>query len=73
MEMFVRSLEAQTVRLGALDLEVEFAAGETLRTEISTKFTRDGVEAELAATGLEISAWWTDEAGDFALCLAQQA
>jgi len=31
------------------------------------------LEAELAATGLGISAWWTDEAGDFALCLAQQA
>jgi L-histidine Nalpha-methyltransferase len=73
MEMFVRSLEAQTVRLGALDLEVEFAAGETLRTEISTKFTREGVEEELAAAGLRVAAWWTDEAGDFALCLAQQA
>ena len=73
MEMFVRSLEPQTVSLGELGLSVEFDAGETLRTEISTKFTGDGVEAELAATGLEISAWWTDEAGDFALCLAQQA
>jgi L-histidine Nalpha-methyltransferase len=73
MEMFVRSLEPQTVSLGELGLSVEFDAGETLRTEISTKFTRDGVETELAATGLGISAWWTDEAGDFALCLAQQA
>jgi len=73
MEMFVRSLEPQTVSLGELGLSVEFDAGETLRTEISTKFTRDGVEAELAATGLGISAWWTDKAGDFALCLAQQA
>ena len=73
MEMFVRSLEAQTVRLGALDLEVEFAAGETVRTEISTKFTRDGVDEELGAAGLRVAAWWTDVAGDFALCLAQQA
>jgi L-histidine Nalpha-methyltransferase len=73
MEMFVRSLEAQTARLGALDLQVEFAQGERLRTEISTKFTREGVEEELAAAGLCVVAWWTDEAGDFALCLAQQA
>ena len=73
MEMFVRSLEPQTVSLGELGLSVEFDAGETLRTEISTKFTRNRVEAELAATGLGISAWWTDKAGDFALCLAQQA
>jgi L-histidine N-alpha-methyltransferase len=73
MEMFVRSLEAQSARLGALDLQVEFAQGERLRTEISTKFTREGVEEELAAAGLFVVAWWTDEAGDFALCLAQQA
>jgi L-histidine Nalpha-methyltransferase len=73
MEMFVRSLEPQTVRLGALDLQVEFAEGERLRTEISTKFTREGVEEELAAACLRVVAWWTDEAGDFALCLAQQA
>ena len=73
MEMFVRSLEAQTVRLGALDLQVEFAQGERLRTEISTKFTPEGVEEELAAAGLRVVAWWGDEAGDFALCLAQQA
>jgi L-histidine N-alpha-methyltransferase len=73
MEMYVRSLEAQTVRLAALDLSVEFAEGETLRTEISTKFTREGVEEELAAAGLRLAAWWTDEGGDFALCLAQKA
>jgi L-histidine Nalpha-methyltransferase len=73
MEMYVRSLEAQTVRLAALDLSVEFAEGETLRTEISTKFTRGGVEEELGAAGLRLAAWWTDEEGDFALGLAQKA
>ena len=72
MEMFVRSLEPQTVTLREIDLTVEFAEGETLRTEISTKFTREGVAAELAAARMEIRSWWTDEAGDFALCLAQK-
>ena len=55
-----------------LGLTVEFAQGERLRTEISTKFTRAGAEDELAAAGLHIAGWWTDEAGEFALCLAQQ-
>jgi L-histidine N-alpha-methyltransferase len=73
MEMFVRSLDAQTVTLAALGLEVAFEEGERLRTEISTKFTREGVEAELAAAGLRMEAWWTDAAADFALCLAQRA
>ncbi len=71
MEMVVRSLEAQTVTLPAIDLRVEFAEGETLRTEISTKFRREGVTRELEAAGLAVQAWWTDEAGDFALCLAR--
>jgi L-histidine Nalpha-methyltransferase len=73
MEMFVRALEPQTVHVRGLGLTVEFAEGERLRTEISTKFTREGADEELAAAGLRIAKWWTDEAGEFALCLAQQA
>ncbi len=72
MEMGVRSLVAQRVVLPAIDLTVEFEEGETLRTEISTKFRREGVERELAAAGLDVDAWWTDGAGEFALCLAQR-
>lgn len=72
MEMGVRSLVAQRIVLPAIDLTVEFEEGETLRTEISTKFRREGVERELAAAGLDVDAWWTDGAGEFALCLAQR-
>ena len=72
MEMGVRSLVAQRVALPAIDLTVEFEEGETLRTEISTKFRREGIERELAAAGLKVDAWWTDAPGDFALCLAQR-
>jgi L-histidine N-alpha-methyltransferase len=71
MEMGVSALTAQTVTLSALDLTVAFEKGETLRTEISTKFRRAGVEEELAAAGLRLDEWWTDGAGDFALCLAR--
>ena len=39
---------------------VDFAAGEEMRTEISAKFRREGVEAELAAAGLDLERWWTD-------------
>jgi L-histidine N-alpha-methyltransferase len=73
MEMVVRSLTAQTVTLRAIDLAVEFAEGETLRTEISTKFRREGVERELGGAGLDLEGWWADDAGDFALCLAQRS
>jgi L-histidine Nalpha-methyltransferase len=73
MEMGVRSLRAQRVALPAIDLTVELAAGETLRTEISTKFRREGVEDELRHAGLAMGEWWTDAPGDFALCVAQRA
>ena len=41
-----------------------------MRTEISAKFRRAGVEAELAEAGLRLERWMTDPAGDFALSLS---
>jgi L-histidine N-alpha-methyltransferase len=70
IEMRLRSQRAQTVHVRALGLDVEFATGEELRTEISAKFRRDRVEQELAAAGLHLTEWWTDPAGDFALSLS---
>jgi L-histidine N-alpha-methyltransferase len=71
IEMRLRSTRAQTVRVGALDLVVEFAAGEEMRTEISAKFTRERFEASASAAGLKIDRWWTDRDGDFVLCLVR--
>jgi L-histidine N-alpha-methyltransferase len=70
IEMRLRSLRAQTVRLGALDLDVEFAEGEELRTEISAKFRSERVLDELGDAGLFLLRWWTDEAGDFGVSLS---
>lgn len=70
IEMRLRSLDDQAVTVAGLGLTVEFAEGEDLRTEISTKFQPDDVRAELRAAGLEPLHGWTDEAGDFALWLA---
>ncbi|MGW3016876.1 L-histidine N(alpha)-methyltransferase [Streptomyces longwoodensis] len=70
IEMRLRSRTAQTVKVPALGLAVDFAAGEELRTEVSAKFRQDGVRAELAEAGLELSHWWTDTEGRFALSLS---
>ena len=70
IEMLLRSDGEQSVYVRDLDLTVQFAAGELMRTEISAKFRRAGVEAELANAGLDLAHWWTDAAGDFALSLA---
>jgi L-histidine N-alpha-methyltransferase len=70
IEMRLRSRTAQTVKVPALGLAVDFAAGEELRTEVSAKFRQDGVRAELAEAGLELAHWWTDTEGRFALSLS---
>ncbi|GGY92913.1 histidine N-alpha-methyltransferase [Streptomyces olivaceoviridis] len=70
IEMRLRSRTAQTVKVPALDLAVDFAAGEELRTEVSAKFRKEGVTGELAAAGLELTHWWTDAEGRFALSLS---
>jgi len=73
IEMRLRSLGPQGVGIRGLGLEVAFADGEEIRTEVSAKFRREGVEAELAAAGFELERWWTDAAGDFALSLSRAA
>jgi L-histidine Nalpha-methyltransferase len=70
IEMWLRAGRRQRVRVGALDLTVDFADGEEMLTEVSCKFRPDGVSAELAEAGLRRIRWWTDGAGDFGLSLA---
>jgi L-histidine N-alpha-methyltransferase len=70
IEMRLRSLTEQTVKIPALDLAVEFADGEELRTEISAKFREEGIRRELATAGLDLAHWWTDREGRFALSLS---
>jgi L-histidine N-alpha-methyltransferase len=70
IEMRLRSRTEQSVKVPALDLAVDFAAGEELRTEVSAKFRKDGVRTELSAAGLDLTHWWTDDAGRFALSLS---
>jgi L-histidine N-alpha-methyltransferase len=68
--MWLRTSTSQRVYVRALDLTVDFAAGEQMLTEVSSKFRPDGVAAELAAAGLRRTHWWTDAAGDFGLSLS---
>jgi L-histidine N-alpha-methyltransferase len=71
MDIRLRSLADQEVAIDGLDLEISFAAGEEMRTEISTKFTRERLESVYAGAGLEMCGWFTDAAGDYALSLAR--
>jgi L-histidine N-alpha-methyltransferase len=71
VDIRLRSLADQVVKVSALDMLVPFAAGEEMRTEISTKFLRPGLEGIYAEAGLELTDWWTDSDGLYALSLAR--
>jgi L-histidine N-alpha-methyltransferase len=70
IEMWLRTDTSQKVRIADLNMTVDFAAGEEMLTEVSSKFRPEGVATELAAAGLRLTHWWTDEAGDFGLSLS---
>jgi L-histidine Nalpha-methyltransferase len=71
IEMRLRANGAQRVRIDGADLEVTFADGEEIRTEISAKFTREAVERELRAAGLRLDRFFTDGSRLFGLAFAR--
>ena len=73
IEMRLRARSRQVVRLRALEMEVVFADGEEMRTEISCKFTREMVESMYADAGLRLAEWHEDRRGWFAVSLARRA
>jgi L-histidine N-alpha-methyltransferase len=73
IEMRLRAARPQRVLIGALGLHLTFAAGEELRTEISAKFTRERIEGDLAAAGMELTEQLVDPDGLFALNIARRS
>jgi len=73
IEMRLRANGAQRVRIDGASLEVTFADGEEIRTEISAKFTRAAIERELAAAGLVLDRFFTDDDQLFGLAFASPA
>lgn len=71
IEMHLVSRTDQSVRLAALDFEVEFATGESIHTENSYKYLPGQAEAVLAESGFAPIADWVDKQGWFAVCLGK--
>jgi L-histidine N-alpha-methyltransferase len=72
VDIRLRSLAEQVVDIASLGMSVSFYRGEEMRTEISTKFMREGLAGIYAESGLEMVGWWTDPQGLFALSLARR-
>lgn len=73
VDLRLRSRLPQRIALPGAGLTLELGRDEELQVEISTKFTRPGITADLMAAGLVVTDWWTDPAGDFALSLSRRA
>jgi L-histidine Nalpha-methyltransferase len=71
IEMRLRARRSLRVSVPAVDLVVDVADGEEIRTEISAKFRHDRVERELKGAGFGLDRWWTDDEERFALSLSR--
>nr|WP_255426615.1 L-histidine N(alpha)-methyltransferase [Pseudonocardia sp. C8] len=69
IEMRLRAGRDMRVRVAELDLDVGFAAGEELATEVSAKFRTEVVDAFVVAAGFEPTRRWVDPERRFALNL----
>jgi len=70
IEMHLASRIAQTVNVAALNLQVDFAEGETIHTENSYKYVPGQAEAMLEEAGFTPAKSWTDENAWFNVTLA---
>jgi L-histidine Nalpha-methyltransferase len=61
VEMHLVSREKQTVRISAAEITVPFAAGESIHTENSHKYTRSTLHELAHLAGFAEDAAWTDE------------
>ena len=73
VDIRLRSLARQVIEISSLEMSVAYGRGEEMRTEISTKFARDGLAGIYAEAGLEMVEWWSDPEDLFALSLARRS
>lgn len=71
VEMHLRAEHSCRVHLARLDLDIEFAAGETIWTESSHRFDVQELRDVAAATGFTVAEQWVDAAWPFAQTLLE--
>ncbi len=72
IEMYVRSLADQSVRIPACGMTVRLGRGELIHTEYSYKFTPGQVRSVLRGAGFGVRQTWRDRRGYFSLTLASR-
>jgi L-histidine N-alpha-methyltransferase len=70
IEMRLRSTCDQVVAVEQLEIDLAFSEGEEILTEISAKFTPEGLTKELVGADFVVDGAWGPEDGEFMLVLA---
>jgi len=73
IEMRLRASRPMRVRLPALELDLSFAQGAEIRTEVSCKFTQAALVAIAAEAGLVVPYWFADPEQLFALAILRRS
>ncbi len=73
IEMHLRSLVAQQVRIGRINRSIAFAAGETIHTENSYKYSLEEIEALGQQARLTVERTWFDRQHYFVLALLRKS
>lgn len=71
MEMYLESLDVQTVQIPKAWVNVDFSMGERIHTENSYKFTREIIRSLIEDAGFRTERMWTDERSWFAVSLCR--
>ena len=67
IEMHLRANRNTTVSIDDLELELNIDKDETIHTENSCKFSREGIKELVEKSGMKIQNWYSDEKGWFSL------
>lgn len=73
IEMHIVAESDQIVKLGSAGHPIAMSAGDSIRSEISRKFTRQQIEGITTSAGLRIERWFTDPKNYFAVVLLAPA
>jgi len=71
IEMWLRSSDHQRIRVAELGLDLVFDSGEEMLTEISTKFSPQGLEEEFGECGFVVESAWASDGDEFLLTMAR--
>ena len=72
IEMYLKSLVAQSIVVGKSNLSLELEQGELIHTEHSHKYTLSQIENLMDFCGFEIKQLWLDENKNYSLTLASK-